>query len=93
MFLTFNYATTLRRIILDIRSIDILSHPDFKKSQSLFLNYLKYLKAKGKGIVEHHREISENDLKLIVQNLSLNDNVDLQLLTWFYITFFLQERV
>jgi hypothetical protein len=58
----------------------------------VFENYLKDLKKRGNGCVTHHREVSTEDLQLIVSKLDINHPQQLQWLTWFYLHLYLCRR-
>jgi hypothetical protein len=92
-------ATSLRTMRLNIsrylkttHSADITKDPEFNSSNIVFTNKMKELKAQGKGYVEHHSDISEADLKIIVGVLSTENAVELQLLIWFYLQLFFCRR-
>jgi len=72
--------------------IDILNDPVFETSNTIFANYTKSLKDKGKGSVTHYPVISPNDLKKVPHTLDKNNPQELQLLTWFYIMFYFCRR-
>lgn len=60
-----------------------LSTEDFKKSNAVYNSILKFLKQEGKGNTIHFSHIENSDLIKIVNNLSVNDPLQLQYLTWF----------
>lgn len=82
----------LRRHFLQQNSVDIFNHIDFVQSNAIFNNYLKNLKQNGKGVVNHYSDIPADEVKKIVDSLSMELPEHLQLLIWFYITYFLARR-
>lgn len=82
----------IRRAVLQSHKCDILTDPEFASSNRVFCNKMKLLKAAGKGFVEHHADIGDNDLKKVVSELSPDDPDQLQLLVWFYLQLYFCRR-
>jgi hypothetical protein len=74
---------SLRRGLKESHKFDIISDAEFSTSNQVFSNKLRQLKIDGKGSITHHNDISQGDLKLVLSTLSVNDAIQLQLLTWF----------
>jgi hypothetical protein len=73
-------------------NFDIINDPELSSSNIVFMNKLKHLKSIGKGAAEDHPDISESDLKKVVQNLSPDNPTELQLLVWFNLQLYFCRR-
>jgi hypothetical protein len=83
---------SLRLHLQEKLNLDISNHPAFVTQNAVFDNYLRSLKKRGKGSVQHYEEIPRDDMRLIIQSLSLDDPVQLQMLVWFYIQLYFCKR-
>lgn len=77
--------SNLSRAVKESHDFDIFTDKAFSSSNIVFENVLKNLKTIGKGVIDHHKDISQSDLQLVIQNLSPENAKELQLLVWFYI--------
>ena len=82
-----NHRQLLRTYIMQSAQIDIFNAVELKDQNMVFDNYTKSLKQKGKGTVRHFRETPLEDMRKVAAGLTLNNPIELQLLTWWYIVF------
>ena len=72
-----SYRHSIQRHIASKRDdIDIIKGIEFKASNSLFQALLKEVKKQGKGKVEHHPAIEEEDMRRLYNYLCVDDSAD-----------------
>lgn len=82
----------LSRALKSSHAVDIINDTAFTTSNTVLQNKFKQLKTIGKGSVQHHADITQADLKIIVGVLSPDNPTELQLLTWFYLQLYFCRR-
>lgn len=72
----------LRTVIHDKIAVDILLDPELCQHNNVFKNFLLTLKKRGYGCINHHKEVTKSDLKLIMDTLDPQQPQQLQWLAW-----------
>jgi len=82
----------LRRYLQQEVNIDIIKNENFQECAIVFNNIVVELKREGKDLINHHPDINEEDRKMVVQKLSLEDPQQLQWLVFFYLMLYFCRR-
>ena len=88
----------LNRYMQEVRpsdkAVDIIHDPEFKESNIYFQSMIKELKHQGKGDVNHHEPISQEDLETVYKYFErcTEDNVILQHKVYFDLSLYLIRR-
>lgn len=88
----FTMRQNLRSYIRDTTKIDILTQTELQKQWFVFDNYMRTLKAQGKGTIHHFQDVSVEDMQKVIATLTPDDPHELQWLCWFYLQLFLARR-
>jgi hypothetical protein len=87
----FTLRQNLRLFLQRKIGVDIIADPDMS-NHVVFDNYIKTLKKRGKGYVEHHKEVKKEDLQIIRSKLNSDVPQQLQWLAWINIQLHLCRR-
>jgi hypothetical protein len=82
----------LRNVFTKTVNIDILADIRLKSQRDVFDNYLRGLKERGKGSVNHFQEIPKEEMRQITSRLSLTNPTELQYLSWWFVQLFFCKR-
>jgi hypothetical protein len=82
----------IRNYLVKEVNLDIVYDVRLKKQRDVFANYLRQLKANGKGAVRHFQDISKEDMTKVVEVLDQDNPQQLQMLAWWYVQLFFCKR-